>query len=391
MTPSSSSTTSIRSTSHTSKNLGFLGTSLANATRSKRVLTCSGGGPGDFKSPTGFSYASNCEESQRGSMQYLYCNGKDPQAWTDLYEIEGPQDYIGGFPSAGLPTFGLLSSSNARIRNTAVADLYSRMREGNLDMGSSVAEARAAAKSAEERLQHASRYVEPRSLPPWKALATLTGGAYLAWKYAIAPTISDAWSAANFVIRAADDPVMVATGRARMKGAPLDTVLSGTGYALRQSHDRYWEVKFKVRYKHSSTGLATISSMTSLNPALWIWNKTSLSFVVDWLFDVGGYLESMEASLGLGLEVLSVEESFFYRQKSVESYVGECWVPQGGSSWIRCNGKLERSFQSSEFHRTVGALLPRPSITPHLVGEMGSMGSSRLLSAAALLSNLLRK
>jgi hypothetical protein len=127
-----------------------------------------------------------------------------------------------------------------------------------------------------------------------------------------------------------------------------------------------------------------VSRWGSLNPLSIAWELTTLSFVVDWLYDVGGYLRSLETAM-------------LYNSNFHSGYYTQLWAHQG--SW---NGKAYTRVYSSgtyyaemqgvsswkytRFSRNVLGSYPLPRAPAFKI----DLGSERLLSAAALLAQHLR-
>lgn len=59
------------------------------------------------------------------------------------------------------------------------------------------------------------------------------------------------------------------------------------------------QVGITLYYRPNDTFMATLSSLGMTNPASILWEKTSLSFVVDWLLPLGDYLDILDAEFGV--------------------------------------------------------------------------------------------
>lgn len=122
-----------------------------------------------------------------------------------------------------------------------------------------------------------------------------------------------------------------------------------------------------------------ITRFSSLNPASIAWELMPLSFVYDWFFNVGGYLRQMETCLLYAnrfrsgyktkLVVGSLPFTLLQTQGGIEPYT---------SHW---QGLLKMV----DINRSVLASYP----APRLPSFKAQLGSSRMLSAAALMSMLL--
>jgi hypothetical protein len=348
----------------------------------------SGGGPGDFKSPVPFSYHSSRTTSWNGTTRLHEVNSGG--AWNLTYTDIGPSP---SFMPWGGYAFGEPPDTSA-VYNEAVYQLASRMRSGSLDLGSDMAEARANARESEKRMSRVSHYA-PRGNKPFLpsrvpiGLLKIGSRAWLAWQYAIKPAVSSAFDAATFKLRS--DPEVVVT-KSRAKREFVEKVLDRYGdmYCDR-TRTTYVEEALKVRYRISNVELANLARTTSLNPALWAWNTIPLSFVVDWFVNVSGYMEAVEHSLGLGLNISSVERSSFLRRNEERILFGEFTqtVAEGYRQNYFADARWSRN--RTWFTRSVGLSLPVPRLTPHLLGDEFRMGRDRMISSAALLATFLRR
>lgn len=123
-----------------------------------------------------------------------------------------------------------------------------------------------------------------------------------------------------------------------------------------------------------------VTRLTSLNPLSIAWELTPYSFVADWFLDVGSYLRNLETSLlyanrfksGFRTDLVALDGSFDY------------WSPYQPTGW---NNHYVGSCRYRSVTRSVLSSYPVPRLPSFQV----NLGSSRLLSAAALLSTLLKR
>jgi len=138
----------------------------------------------------------------------------------------------------------------------------------------------------------------------------------------------------------------------------------------------------KVRMKPPETFVQVLANLTSLNPASIAWELTPFSFVVDWFFDVGGYLRALETALIYG--------SLFVDGFILRSYRnwGECRIDSrkdyGSDTFNIYQGS--GTYQKTRYERA--PLLGYPF--PKLPVFKADLSSAQLLNAAALLSQHLR-
>lgn len=122
---------------------------------------------------------------------------------------------------------------------------------------------------------------------------------------------------------------------------------------------------------------------SSLNPASIAWELMPYSFVIDWVYDVGGMLRRLETALIYGKK--------FKSGYSSELYFYACAFKKSGtfktsSSSIVIDGVLSASIRSARFQRTVLSTMPFGRLPTVKV----NLGSTQLLESAALLSQFLR-
>jgi hypothetical protein len=131
----------------------------------------------------------------------------------------------------------------------------------------------------------------------------------------------------------------------------------------------YWDLR--------ETDTITASNFTSLNPVNIAWELVPYSFVVDWFYDVGGYLHSMETAYLNRMRFKRGQFSFGRKTMCQATY---SFSQQLGSyrNSVSCSAESEYS----SFRRRSLAEVPFPRAPSFNV----KLGSQQLLSAASLLS-----
>jgi hypothetical protein len=142
--------------------------------------------------------------------------------------------------------------------------------------------------------------------------------------------------------------------------------------------------KIIIDFSVDNPVLFDVSRFTSLNPLLVAWELVPYSFVVDWFFNVSGYLANMEAALVNGLsfhrgcmtrtELASTTSAYYYNEKMPDP---------GNYAWI--SGSYLQSSTVKRKDRTLLSYFPLPRLPVLSV----NLGASRLLSSASLLSQFL--
>jgi len=124
-----------------------------------------------------------------------------------------------------------------------------------------------------------------------------------------------------------------------------------------------------------------ILDLVSLNPALWAWNALPYSFVIDWFFDIGGYLQNLEDAFRFNALFKSGYVDHIYANYVTEESKGHL-DPYGNIFTDFARARRRKI----DFEREVLHAWPLPRV-PRVNTDLGS---GALLSAAALLRGLLK-
>jgi hypothetical protein len=115
----------------------------------------------------------------------------------------------------------------------------------------------------------------------------------------------------------------------------------------------------------------SLSSLGITNPLLIGWELVPFSFVVDWALPIGGWLESLDATLGFQIEGYS--NSFFVRVNWVDDVDGFAKKPLN-TGWRRSQFKGTKKL--IQLSRIVGESVPLPSFPsfkdPRSLGHMAN-------------------
>jgi len=141
-------------------------------------------------------------------------------------------------------------------------------------------------------------------------------------------------------------------------------------------------ILLKCRFNPPASSAQLLSNFTSLNPASIAWEMTPYSFVVDWFYDVGGYLRNMETALLYSNNFVDGFYTYTRRYSHKAITAGQYTL---GSDVITINASFDRI--DSYKNRTPLGSYPSPK-KPRFRFDLGS---GQLLNAAALLSQFLRK
>lgn len=213
-----------------------------------------------------------------------------------------------------------------------------------------------------------------------KSNARWLGSKWLELQYGWLPLLGTIYDCAENLV----DP----TGRIlqrsyKARGRILRTTAYDDGTTVKGTQAWSYGVEVGVTLAPATTRLQELSRFTSLNPLSVAWELLPYSFIADWFFNVGGYLRTAETAL-------------LHNSRFVRGYRSDIRVFRGTYDLTIRNptpGTLVRdgscntvSYRHVIFNRSVLASYP----LPRYPSINASLGSGRLLNAAALLSQLLK-
>lgn len=218
-----------------------------------------------------------------------------------------------------------------------------------------------------------------------KKISRAAAEVHLSYKYGWKPLAMDVHNAIMHNARQANSIVV----RAR-KTASLPPIVP-----VKDTYKRSVVGKRDVRhlvqcsYKPGDQTAFDLSRLTSLDPKVILWELIPLSFVFDWLLNVGQYLSLQESALSTGLEFVEGFVTQTQMSNWTETIIKDTWTPafagsvQGARETVYATADLRAVSKS----RTVLTANPRP-VVPRVEVDLGA---SRIFSAAALCRVLLFK
>ncbi len=381
-----------------------------------KTLTCSSLVQGNWKAPNPWSYDWVATSHVRGSYRY-YSGGR---LFTQRTGLLG---------ETSIPNYGGVASAYTSAYNQSLSKLTEKVR-GSLDLATSLAESGQTvkmlnlvrrltdtlsdmkkswkreildqlrawkSKRSVERglrrwqkglaLRHPSTY-RPRRTP--KGLgrritqsSSAAANGWLEYTYGIKPLINDIHDVAENIVGMARnrDAVKVVSSAVINDRATLSagTFLGIPITGEKVNYEGFVQVMFKVRLRPNYD--FDLAAWSSLNPVSVAWELMPYSFVIDWVFDVGSYLRNLETALlsdnrflDGSVSVLTKYSTTVVLRKRYQTGTDVYDIAAQAVS-DRCN-----------FSRTVLSNYPRPYIPSFRV----DLGASRLLSAAALLRQLIK-
>ncbi len=263
--------------------------------------------------------------------------------------------------------------------NKCLDELAEKAR-GSLDLSVDLAEI-----GKTRSMLSATKRVEDYTKVFWRRWTTTKAFAnhWLEYTYGLKPLVSSVFGLAEENARVVINKVE------SFKARGTDYSFTPKRIRIEDKYGFEWYPVDKCRFKLSTTIGCDLTSQvfdaarfSSLNPASIAWELLPYSFVVDWFCDVGGYLRNLETALlyggrfrnGYKTELAVFEGSFF--QNVDYDYYG---VVPGGFQEVR------GQFSGSHIKRSLLGEYPHPN-RPSFQARLGS---SRLLSAAALLGQQL--
>jgi hypothetical protein len=210
-----------------------------------------------------------------------------------------------------------------------------------------------------------------RSLSSW----------WLSYQYGWRPAITDVYNYVNWTYHAFDSMKFSARRRKTKDIAETQSTPYGGAIKSRITGEQVWQCEFGVMCGVSDPAWFTASRITSMNPLSIAWELVPLSFVFDWFYDVGSYLENLENALGTGLAFQGGYVTELCRINGEDRWSGTNILSSSYPSWeqrleIKDTNTLVRTIK----RRQVLGSFPLPRLPCLKV----NLGSSRILSATAL-------
>lgn len=266
--------------------------------------------------------------------------------------------------------------------NNALGQVYDQIR-GSLDLSIDLAESHQArsmiSKTARGMTNLALTFRKMRRSNPrdW-------GNLWLEFTYGWKPLAQSIYGTAHKLLLEPMGPLSftaVGTARSRQRTvSKTGTGSCGGGTRVFTQTDDEYRCRVAASFKFQQSALDSFAGFSSLNPVSIAWELTPYSFVVDWFVNVSGYLRNFETAC-------------LYRTNFKSGYISEGWkstvyqtrnyfCSQDGSSSY--HGSSGLSWKVG-FRRSVLGSVPFPR-APRFDPKLGT---SRLVSAAALLGQLL--
>lgn len=259
------------------------------------------------------------------------------------------------------------------LYNATLSDLNEQVR-GSLDLSIDFAEAG----KTRQMIRQAYKVVDfARGLK--RSLSGSVANKWLEYQYGWMPLVHSVYGVFDELMEKSITRELTVTLRARRRlSETFNTTIAPGGYdtVLNTSHNKYRQ-EIGVVLKPGAMS-PSVANYTSLNPLSIAWELLPYSFVVDWFVNVGGYLRNAETAMIYGRSFVRGWSTYGHRsdQEINRSGSGPYYTARSKGSSILCKKQRFR-------------LTSYPSPRLPVLNTFG-LGSTRLLSAAALLRQLLR-
>lgn len=309
---------------------------------------------GDRKAPNNFKYDAYRDMGYRGSTRILYNMGGG-----NRYLGQTNDGVFGSFLSMRIQ---LPADRRSFHYNRALSRLYDMIR-GQLDLSVAVAEA-----SETKRMLNAFERVDKAlfSVPPgvkdrsanWRTPLRALGGKWLEWHLGWKPLIQDMYGAIDEFYRHKVPALL--TVRAKSQEQFPKSLSVAKLYSNDPAQFAFGTgiqgVAFHLCFQDK--GGFDLNRWTSLNPASIAWELLPLSFVFDYVYDVGSMLRSLETSL--------LYDSLFVDGYWTQLYAGSYAHDEVG---LRNNGgdpiyiyQASASYDVKRFERSRLSGMPAPKL-----------------------------
>lgn len=342
------------------------------------VGTCSGLVKGDHKSPNNWSFNIDYASDYHGSG-YMAEWPYGATYWTGLIPSTAS---VRGRLSYGPP--------RADVYNVALGRLYDQLRR-DVDLSIDIYQGGQTLKMLKDlsdlirhplrELVDQTRHLQRKGLI--RHGSDLISRKWLEWQYGVRPTMSTLYELTGSMHDIVYSPsgFLTASSSASMRQeTTASTPRRADTWQEHFSFERSDRCRFSIRYGVSNPHLAAAANFTSLNPISFLYENIPYSFVLDWVWDLGGYIRNMETALLSGLQLYSgyVTETSHVK---LNARIGDYYTLYGRGYQCVAHGWAAQKNLS----RSVLSALPLPRVPSVSM----KLGSQRLLSAASLLRQLI--
>lgn len=217
----------------------------------------------------------------------------------------------------------------------------------------------------------------------WRGSVSGAGGTWLAVQYGIKPLMSSIYGLAMHTANHYNNEFAFSKAKGKSRSSRVDNNASfqwpDYTYTNRWEGNTTSRCEMGIVMRIPDNSLTNVARLTSLNPVSMAWELMPWSFVVDWFFNVGGYLRDLETALAYS--------SYFVRGYRTDTTLTEYEIlaHRAISGVERYYGDWGLKMERKSKDRYVLSSYPMPA-RPIF---KANLGSGRLLNAAGLLSQFL--
>lgn len=354
---------------------------------SRDSFVYSGGGSNDPKQKNKYSdlaFTKVKERTPTGTTKSVY--------FSDIIEISGALVAQFGQP------YDIDFSNYADLAyNEALADLYDRIANADFDVAMTVAELDETAllvKSLSSSILKMEKQTRKALRRYNKVLSTRVllkdaSAAFLIGHLAIEPLIKDTYAMMNYLAKGLENKVYRFRSRTtRSSSNAFVKYLDGLGYLNlpRQSYGKAsYRSEIVVEFLVNDPLQFRKKQLSLLDPEGIAWELVPASFVVDYVYNIGQYLQSLEQSHRKDITFL--RGYVCNTSRKFEKMSMKLNAPMPGSiGWFFADVSAYR--ETKTYQRYVISALPKPK-APQL--KPFNFGATRTLTLASLLTQLILK
>jgi len=201
---------------------------------------------------------------------------------------------------------------------------------------------------------------------------------WLQWVYGVKPTLSTIYDTVQLFKDGGPKSgyLRVTESAKSVEKKKLGENLTGSGIPSTIIQTSSKRCRFDLVYNLKPSVMNNLASLSSLNPASIAWEMMPYSFVLDWFYDVGGYLRNIESAY-----LYATQYQYGYVTEGVKIQWETSTIGEITDGFITTRIVAKGAAKLTAKKRTV--LLNSPS--PKIPRFKADLGSSRILSAVSLL------
>jgi len=346
------------------------------ATRAHESFSFGGFGPGDRIHPVSGNLTKHLVTYPHGSHTFTYDVPGFPYVQT---RMEGVLDDV--FSMTG-PVVD--DPDVSRLVELAVSKVNEEIRNQYANLGTDAAESGQTRQSFDRLRDSAGNLGQSmhnlrNNLRTVSAASRAAADAWLEWHYGIIPVVQEM---AHIVAHQVTPEITRVRKAMSRKSASAGRATSSTngGSVIIIRTDSQVEVRVEccVYYGITSPAVYELHKVLDFNPLATYYESIGLSFVLDWVLDIGQYLRNVEAQVGFGVSFVS--GYITTTRRALDSYSFSYSGPLAGGTLLASGSAREETRSKSRAVYTGFPAAPRPTFHRPF-----DLGSDRIISAGSLL------